>query len=40
MRTANQLTFMTYETSHKLKPNDPTKVIFDHINWYFIHTRA
>ena len=37
MRTANQLTFMTYETDLKLKPNDPTKVIFDHINWSFIH---
>ena len=37
MRTANQLTFMTYETSLKLKSNDPTKVIFDHINWSFIH---
>ena len=37
MRTANQLTFMTYETALKLKPNDPTKVIFDHINWSFIH---
>ncbi len=37
MRTANQLTFITYETSLKLKPNDPTKVIFDHINWSFIH---
>src|SRR5208283_434457 len=37
MRTANQLTFMTYETFLKLKPNDPTKVIFDHINWSFIH---
>jgi hypothetical protein len=37
MRTANQLTFIIYETSLKLKPNDPTKVIFDHINWSFIH---
>ena len=33
MRTANQLTFMTYETALKLKPDDPTRVIFDHINW-------
>ena len=37
MRTTNQLTFVTYETALKLKPNDPTKVIFDHINWSFIH---
>ena len=37
MRTANQLTFTTYETSLKLKPNDPTKVIFDSIDWSFIH---
>ena len=37
MRTANQLTFTTYETSLKLKPNDPTKIIFDRIDWSFIH---
>jgi len=37
MRTANQLTFTTYEASLKLKSNDPTKVIFDHIDWSFIH---
>jgi len=37
MRTANQLTFTTYETSLKLKPNDPIKIIFENINWSFIH---
>lgn len=37
MRTSNQLTFTTYETSLKLKSNDPTKVIFDRIDWSFIH---
>ena len=37
MRTANQLTFTTYETSLKLKPNDPIKIIFDNIDWSFIH---
>ena len=37
MRTANQLTFTTYEASLKLKPNDPTKIIFDHIDWSFIN---
>jgi transposase len=37
MRTANQLTFTTYEASLKLKPNDPVKVIFEHIDWSFIH---
>jgi transposase len=37
MRTANQLTFITYETSLKLKSNDTTKVIFDKIDWSFIH---
>ena len=37
MRTANQLTFTTYEASLKLKPNDPIKIIFDHIDWSFIH---
>ncbi len=37
MRTANQLTFTTYEASLKLKPNDPTKIIFDSIDWSFIH---
>ena len=37
MRTANQLTFTTYEASLKLKPNDPIKVIFDNIDWSFIH---
>jgi hypothetical protein len=36
MKTANQLTFTTYETSLKFKPNDPTKVIFDHTDWSFI----
>ncbi len=37
MKTANQLTFTTYEASLKLKPNDPTKIIFDIIDWSFIH---
>jgi transposase len=37
MRTANQLTFTTYETSLKLKPNDPIKIIFENIDWSFIH---
>jgi len=37
MRTANQLTFTTYEASLKLKPNDPTKIIFDNMDWSFIH---
>jgi transposase len=37
MRTANQLTFTTYEVSLKLKPNDPIKIIFDNIDWSFIH---
>jgi transposase len=40
MRTANQLTFTTYEASLKLKPDDPIKVIFDHIDWSFIHHVA
>ena len=38
MKTANQLTFTTYEASLKLKPNDPTKIIFDNIDWSFIHS--
>jgi transposase len=37
LKTANQLTFTTYEASLKLKLNDPIKVIFDNINWSFIH---
>jgi len=37
MRTANQLTFTTYEASLKLRPNDPVKVVFDHIDWSFVH---
>jgi IS5 family transposase len=37
MRTANQLTFTTYEASLKLRPNDPAKLIFDNIDWSFIH---
>jgi len=37
MRTANQLTFTTYEASLKLSPNNPVKAIFDNINWFFIH---
>ena len=36
MRTTTQLTFVTYETALKLKPNDPTKVIFDRITNKFI----
>jgi len=37
MKTANQLTFTTYEASLKLKPNDPIKIVFDNIDWSFIH---
>lgn len=37
MKTANQLTFMTYETFLKLKSDDPIKIIFDNIDWSFIH---
>jgi IS5 family transposase len=37
MKTANQLTFTTYEASLKLRLNDPIKIIFDHIDWSFIH---
>ena len=37
MRTANQLTFTTYEASLKLRFNDATRVIFENINWAFIH---
>ena len=37
MKTANQLTFTTYEASLKLKPNDTTKIIFDLIDWDFIY---
>jgi len=40
MKTANQLIFITYEASFKLNPNDPTKIIFDHIDWSFIHSLA
>ena len=38
MKTANQLTFTTYEASLKLRPNDPIKIIFDNIDWSFIHS--
>jgi IS5 family transposase len=37
LKTANQLTFTTYEASLKIKPNDPVKVMFDNIDWSFIH---
>ena len=37
MKTANQLTFTTYEASLKLKHNDPVKVIFDNLDWSFLH---
>ncbi|RLC59895.1 MAG: hypothetical protein DRI01_10850 [Chloroflexi bacterium] len=40
MKTANQLTFTTYEASLRLNPNDPTKIIFDNIDWSFIHSLA
>jgi hypothetical protein len=38
IKTANQLTFTTYEASLKLSPNDPTKIIFDNNDWSFIHS--
>ena len=38
MKTANQLTFTTYEASLKLKANDPTKIIFDNIDSSFVHS--
>jgi len=37
MKTTNQLTFTTYEASLKLNPRDPIKIIFDNIDWSFIH---
>jgi hypothetical protein len=37
MKTANQLTFTTYEASLKLNPKDPIKIIFNNIDWSFIH---
>jgi transposase len=37
MKIANQLTFTTYEASLKLNWNDPIKIIFDNIDWSFIH---
>ena len=40
MKKANQLAFTTYEASLKLNPNDPTKIIFDNIDWSFIHSLA
>jgi hypothetical protein len=40
MKTANQLTFATYEASLKLKHDDPIKVIFDNIDWSFVHVLA
>jgi hypothetical protein len=36
VRTANQLTFASYEALLKIRLNDPTKVIFDNIDWPFI----
>ena len=38
MKTANQLTFTIYVASLKIKPNDPTKIIFDNIDWSFVHS--
>ena len=40
MKTANQLTFTTYEASLKLNRNDPIKIIFDNINRSFIYSLA
>ena len=40
MKTANQLTFATYEASLRLNPNDPVKIIFDTIDWSFVHSLA
>jgi transposase len=38
MKTANQLTFTTYEASLKLRPNDPIRIIFSSIDWSFVHS--
>lgn len=40
MKTANQLTFTTYEDSFKLNANDPIKIIFNNIDWSFVHSLA
>jgi hypothetical protein len=40
MRKANQLTFTTLEATFKMRPNDPIKVMFDSIDWSFIHTMV
>jgi len=32
-----QLSFITYEASQKIKKDDPLKIIFESINWSFIH---
>ncbi|MDI6689917.1 MAG: hypothetical protein QME54_05820 [Actinomycetota bacterium] len=37
MKKDNQPSFVTYEASLKLDPNDPIKQIFDSIDWSFIH---
>jgi transposase len=37
MRTDNQLTFTTYEASLKIKANDPIKIIFENVDWSFVH---
>jgi hypothetical protein len=40
MRTANQLTFSTHEATLKPMPNDSGRVIFEDIDWSFIHPQA
>lgn len=37
MRKANQLTFTTLEATYKMRLDDPIKVMFDSIEWSFIH---
>lgn len=33
-----QLSFITYEASQKIKKDDPLKIIFESIDWSFIHS--
>ena len=32
-----QLSFITYEASRKIKKDDPLKIIFESIDWSFIY---
>ena len=38
MKTANQHSSVTYEASLQVDPNDLIRIVFENIDWSFIHS--